>query len=44
MTLGTLPYSIDQLTWDFLDMSDGGGKLGIMWDRVVASVPFKPIL
>jgi hypothetical protein len=41
MTMGTLPFSIDQLTWDFLDMSDSGGKLAIMWDKTVASVPFQ---
>ena len=41
MTLGTLPFSVDQLAWEFTDMSDAGGKLTIMWDNVVASVPFK---
>jgi hypothetical protein len=41
MTLGTLPFSADQLTWEFTDMTDAGGKLTIMWDNKVASVPFK---
>ncbi len=41
MTLGTLPFSVDQLSWEFTDMSDAGGKLTIMWDKTVASVPFK---
>jgi hypothetical protein len=41
MTLGTLPFAVEQLTWSFTDMSDAGGKLTIMWDKVVASVPFK---
>jgi hypothetical protein len=41
MTLATLPMAIDQLTWDFADMTDSGGKLAIMWDRVLATVPFK---
>jgi hypothetical protein len=41
MTLGTLPFAAEQLTWMFTDMSDAGGKLTIMWDKVVASVPFK---
>jgi hypothetical protein len=40
MTLSTLPFSVDQLTWLFLDMSDAGGRLAIMWDRQMASVPF----
>ena len=41
MTLGTLPFVVEQLTWMFTDMSDAGGKLTIMWDKMVASVPFK---
>jgi Protein of unknown function (DUF2911) len=41
MTLGTLPFSVEQLTWDFTDMTNAGGKLTMMWDKVVASVPFK---
>jgi hypothetical protein len=40
MKLSTLPFSMDQLTWSFIDMSDGGGKLAIMWDRQMATVPF----
>jgi hypothetical protein len=40
MTLSTLPFSVDQLTWMFLDMSDAGGTLAIMWDRQMAGVPF----
>lgn len=40
MALTTLPYSVDQLTWAFLDMSDEGGKIAIMWDRMLAVVPF----
>jgi hypothetical protein len=41
MTLATLPFSVDQLTWAFTDMTDAGGKLAIMWDKNVASVAFK---
>lgn len=40
MRLTTLPYSMDQLTWTFVDMSDAGGTLAIMWDRMMASVRF----
>jgi hypothetical protein len=40
MTLDTLPMSIDELTWAFTDMTASGGKLTIMWDKNVASVPF----
>ena len=41
MMLSTLPVSIEQLTWEFTDMSDAGGKMTIMWDKTMASVPFK---
>ena len=41
MTLGTLPFAVDELDWQFADMTDAGGKMVIMWDKVVASVPFK---
>lgn len=41
MKLVTLPYSVDQLTWTFLDMTDAGGTIALMWDRMLASVPFK---
>ena len=36
----TLPWSVDQLTWLFLDMSDTGGRLAIFWDTMMAAVPF----
>jgi Protein of unknown function (DUF2911) len=41
MTLATLPFAVEQLTWAFTDMSEAGGKITIMWDKQVASVPFK---
>jgi hypothetical protein len=40
MTMSTLPFSMDQLTWSFIDMSDQGGRLALMWDRTMAAVPF----
>jgi hypothetical protein len=40
MTLEALPYSHDQLHWEFLDVTDAGGRLAIFWDRQMASVPF----
>ena len=41
MTVGTLPFSIDELAWDFIDVTADGGKLAVMWDKTVAAVPFK---
>lgn len=41
MTRETLPHSFDQLSWEFLDITDTGGRLAIVWDNQMASVPFK---
>jgi hypothetical protein len=41
MTLGTLPFAVEELSWEFSDLTDSGGKLTIMWDKTAASVPFK---
>lgn len=40
MKLETLPHSHEELAWEFLDVSDTGGTLAIMWDTTMASVPF----
>lgn len=40
MRVDKLPYQIEQLTWEFTDMTATGGRMTIMWDRTVASVPF----
>ena len=40
MTMTSLPFSMDQLTWSWVDMSDNGGRLALMWDRTMAAVPF----
>ena len=40
MKLDTLPFAVDQLTWSFTDMSETAGKVAIMWDKMMASVPF----
>jgi len=40
MKMAALPFSVDQLTWSFVDMSESGGGIAIMWDKVMASVGF----
>jgi hypothetical protein len=40
MTLETLPHSVEQLTWAFVDMSDAGGSMAISWGNQMALVPF----
>jgi Protein of unknown function (DUF2911) len=41
MKVETLPFAVDQLTWSFLDMTNDGGRLAIMWGKTMASAPFK---
>jgi hypothetical protein len=41
MTVGTLPFSMDEFTIAFTDMAADGGKLAMMWDRTIATVAFK---
>ncbi|HEY2150049.1 MAG TPA: DUF2911 domain-containing protein [Vicinamibacterales bacterium] len=41
MTLSTLPFSVEEMSWQFTDVSDAGGKLTMTWDKTAASVPFK---
>jgi hypothetical protein len=41
MKVETIPMSIDELAWNFVDVTADGGKLAVMWDKTVASVPFK---
>jgi len=40
MKLEKLPYAVDQLTWTFLDMTNTGGRLALMWGNTLASTPF----
>jgi hypothetical protein len=40
MQVEQLPHSFDQLSWQFLDMTDAGGRLAMLWDRKLASVRF----
>ena len=41
MTVETLPFGVEQLTWSFLDMTNDSGRLAIMWGKTMASAPFK---
>ena len=41
MKMTTLPFAVDQLTWEFTDMSDTAGTMTIMWDKTAASIPFR---
>lgn len=41
MKVEAMPYRVEQLTWEFLDMTDSGGRMAVYWDKVMASVPFQ---
>lgn len=41
MKVETLPFAVDQLTWTFLDMTNDGGRIALMWGKRLASAPFK---
>ena len=41
MKLGLLPFSADQFTIAFIDMTTEGGALAMMWDKTIASASFK---
>ena len=39
MQLTDIPFSLEELTWGFSDVTDKGGVLNLWWDKVNASVP-----
>ena len=41
MKVETMPFAVDQLTWTFLDMTNDGGRIALMWGKTLASSPFK---
>jgi Protein of unknown function (DUF2911) len=43
MRVERLVHSFEQLSWQFLDMTDRGGRLALIWDRKLASVAFELI-
>jgi hypothetical protein len=40
MTLESQPHSHDQLHWEFLDVTQKGGRMALFWDTQMAWVPF----
>jgi hypothetical protein len=41
MKVESLPFKVEQLEWTFLDMTTDAGRLAVMWDKTIASVPFR---
>jgi hypothetical protein len=40
MKVGSAPFSADQFTISFVDMTQSGGKLALWWERALATVAF----
>jgi hypothetical protein len=40
MTVGTLPFSLDEFTIFFADVTKNGGRLVMAWDKTMASAAF----
>lgn len=41
MKVDTLPFTVEELTWQFIDMTNDGGRIAILWNKSIGSVPFK---
>lgn len=41
MKVDKLPYAFEEMSWQFLDMTNDGGKIALLWDKVLATVEFK---
>ena len=41
MKVEALPFSVDEFTIAFVDMTKSGGRLAVMWEKTVGSVEFK---
>ena len=41
MKVEPLPFGVEQLTWSFLDMTNDGGRIALMWGKTLASASFK---
>jgi hypothetical protein len=43
MKVEALPFAVEQLTWSFIDMTNDGGRLALMWGKTMATAPFKAV-
>ncbi len=40
MTVEFLAHTFEELSWQFIDMTPVSGSLALVWDNLIASVPF----
>jgi Protein of unknown function (DUF2911) len=43
MKVEAMPFRTEQLTWEFLDVTDAGGRMAVIWDKNMASVAFSVV-
>jgi len=43
MKVEVYPFRVEQLTWEFLDVTDAGGRMAVVWDKNMASIPFSVV-
>src|SRR5262249_19780081 len=43
MKVDRLSFDVEQLTWSFLDMTNTGGRVALLWGRTLASAAFKAV-
>ena len=41
MKLETTQHAFEQMSWQFVDMTPTGGAMAVLWDKQIATVPFK---
>jgi len=41
MKVEALPFTVEELTWQFLNMTNDAGTIALMWERSLGSVAFK---
>jgi hypothetical protein len=41
MKVETLLFAVDQLTWTFVDMTEDGGRMALIWGKTMGSAAFK---
>ena len=43
MSVETLPFAVEQLTWSFVDMTNSGGRLALSWGKTMGSAAFTAV-
>ena len=41
MKVDTLPFTVEELTWSFVDMTNDGGRVALMWGKTMGSAAFR---